>query len=370
MGMDVFNPVMLFTGRDCVKRRGDFARFGRRALVVCGQNAAYKSGALADLETVLQAQKILYAVFDQITPNPLLETVYEGGAAARALGAEMVIGLGGGSALDAAKAVALFAANPALAPMDLYGQVPNPALPIVCINTTAGTGSEVTPTAVLTVPELGNKKSITRPDLYPKLSFCDPVYTHSLPLGTTVSTAVDALSHAMESVFSPKATPMSHGQAFQAISMLASVLPGLTAHLPTAEQRETLLYASTLAGYAIACTGCGFVHAAGYPLTYHHDLPHGTANAYFLPDYLAKMALAAPELAQKVLALLHVESPEGLRAMLSRFPAMPLTLELTREQAAAYAATAGTSKNLRNGAYVVTREELTEIFCNLFCKNP
>jgi hypothetical protein len=150
--------------------------------LVTGGNSARASGALADAIRALDAQGIGYAVFDGIGPNPLISACHRAGETARDCGAEFLIGIGGGSPLDATKAVAIYAANADLTAEAIYKrEYEHPPLPVVLIGTTAGTGSEVTSVAVLTDDASGRKKSILGPDCYASLVFADPEYTHSVP---------------------------------------------------------------------------------------------------------------------------------------------------------------------------------------------
>ena len=359
--IDFFNPVRILSGEGCFASFQGFSAFGRRCVIVCGKTSAKKCGALEDAEAALRSQGIDYMVFDRIEPNPMLATVYEGGRLARIFGAEFVLAIGGGSPLDAGKAVAAFAANPELAPEEIYTAPRKPALPILAVNTTAGTGSEVTPYSILTVPSLENKKSFAGDDLYAKIAFCDPKYTASLPRSFTMSTAVDALSHAVEGYFMKKANALSDALAEQAITLLQKGIRAVIANDLSPATREILLYGSTLAGMVISRTGTGFVHSTGYMLTYHHDVPHGQANAYFLPDFIHCMAKAAPERAARIYKLLGVSDHREFAALLSACDDMPLTLKLPDELCVKYADKTIGAKNVANAVYTVQYDELLGI---------
>ena len=359
--IDFFNPVRILSGEGCFVNFQGFAAFGKRCAIVCGKTSAKKCGALDDAEAVLRAQGIDYMIFDRIEPNPLLSTVYEGGRLARIFGAEFVLAIGGGSPLDAGKAVAAFAANPDLAPEEIYTAPRKPALPILAVNTTAGTGSEVTPYSILTVPSLENKKSFAGDDLYAKIAFCDPRYTLSLPRSFTMSTAVDALSHAVEGYFMKKANPVSDALAEQAITLLQKGIRAVIAGDLSMATREILLYGSTLAGMVISRTGTGFVHSTGYMLTYNHGTPHGWANAYFLPDFVDCMAKAAPERTERIYDLLGVADRDEFAAFLGSCDEMPLDMKLSDELCVKYADKTIGAKNVANAVCQITYDELLAI---------
>lgn len=301
MNMHFYIPTRLITGRDCIRQNAALlADCGTRALLITGRSAARRSGALADVTAALEAGGIPWALYDRIPQNPTLA----GCQAAAALGvefrADLVIGIGGGSALDAAKAVAVLVANPGMTQAELYSlHWPISPLPIVCVGTTAGTGSEVTAVAVLTRPD-GTKKSITADSLFPTLSITDPGYTASMSDYFTRSTAVDALAHCIESYFSRRANAISKAWALEGVRVLLPELKilaeygsaGLNHH-----NRAALYHGSICGGFAISVTGTAFPHTIGYPLTEQFGLPHGVACAVFLPDFLRYNATVMPELA-------------------------------------------------------------------------
>lgn len=363
--MDFFNPVRIVSGRGCLRDFANINQFGKRCLIVTGKSSAKVSGALADAEALLSKAGISYQIFDEIEPNPLLDTVYAGGKTARDFGADFLIGIGGGSPLDAAKAVGIFATNPDMAPEEIFTAPRKDALPLLAVPTTAGTGSEVTPYSILTVPSIENKKSVAGDDLYPKVAFLDPDYTKSMPVSVTFSTGVDALSHAVEGFFMKKASLVSDALARTSIPLLAKGLrqaaTAQSASDISDETREMLLYGSALAGMVISRTGTGFVHSTGYMLTYYHDVPHGHANAYFLADFVAFMEKASPERAREIYALCQVKNADELFALISSCDAMPLDMKLPSERLSYYAERTIGAKNVANGLAAITEEELLAV---------
>lgn len=302
MDCNFYMPVKMVSGEGCVGAHPElFRQLGRRCLIVTGRASAKKSGALDDLTAVLDAVGIQWTVFDEITQNPLLSACKRAGQAARAFGADFLAGIGGGSPLDATKAAAVFAANDIPA-MEVYNKNwPNPALPFVLIGTTAGTGSEITPYAIMTVDQTGRKQSFSREDTFAAAALCDPRYTWSLSQDFTVSTALDAVSHAVEGYFGAKANLLSDAAALAALSRIVPVLrqiEDLQAEEITPRQREALYYGSLAAGMTLNhCSTC-FPHTMGYFLTERYGIPHGRACAVYLPAYVRRGVEYLPHKAQ------------------------------------------------------------------------
>ena len=161
MNFQLYIPTRIVSGDNCLQKHAELLRLGRHALLVTGKMSARRSGVLDDLIPILTGAGIYVTVFDQITENPLLETCYAGGHLAARCGADFVIGIGGGSPLDAAKAIASFAANPQMQMLDLFEAEKRvrPSLPIVAIPTTAGTGTEANPYSIMTLPDHERKKT-------------------------------------------------------------------------------------------------------------------------------------------------------------------------------------------------------------------
>lgn len=302
MEWEYFNPTKLIVGENCVQKNAALLkRLGGSCLIVTGKTSAKASGALGDMIAALDSQGIAYTLFDGVEPNPTLAASKTAGDMARENGLEFVVGIGGGSPIDAAKAAAVYAANE-IALMDIYN-LPwkNPALPVIAVGTTAGTGTEVGPAAVMTTPE-GRKKSLAPPELFPIIAFGDARYTHTLPLRFTVSTALDSLAHAIEGYFSLAANEITDIFAIEAISVLVPQLrllkSGLGAVGPL--ERERLYYASLAAGMVLARCGTTYCHTLGYLLTERYNVPHGFACALTLPDAIRRGGRFAPDKAERL----------------------------------------------------------------------
>ncbi|MBQ6395439.1 MAG: iron-containing alcohol dehydrogenase, partial [Atopobiaceae bacterium] len=223
--MDYFMPTHLFTGDDCIARNaGALKAIGGSCLIATGKHAAKASGAMDDVERALESQGIAYTIWDGVTENPPVASCIEAGRLAAERGAEFILGVGGGSALDASKAIAVFAANPELDEAGFYAKAwANDPMPIVLVGTTAGTGSEVTKVSVLT-DSIARKHSIHDDRLFATVSYGDPRYTGSCSHTTTLTCGVDILAHATEGYFSNKCDEISRAYAVRAIRMLVGPL--------------------------------------------------------------------------------------------------------------------------------------------------
>lgn len=286
--MEFYMPTHLHTGKGCVAAHGkDLRALGSVCAIITDQGAAMASGALEDAQATLAQCGIATFVWDGVTPNPPVLACIEAGRQAAEDGAQFVIGIGGGSSLDAAKAVAVFAANPTLDEEGFYAlKWDRDPLPIVLVGTTAGTGSEVTKVSVLTDAK-ARKHSIHDDRLYATLAYGDSTYTHTCPAAVTLSCGVDIVAHATESYFSRKADEVSRAFATRAIRLAYDPLTRAAAGDALDEELRRRLYeASILGGLAINTTGTCFPHNVGYYLTENYGVPHGFASAVFLPRML------------------------------------------------------------------------------------
>lgn len=290
MDMNFYMPVNIVFGKDCVLRNASMlTKYGKKCIIVTGKNGARKSGALDDVISALKTNGIEYIIFDETEQNPMYSTCLSAACTAKEYGAEFVVGIGGGSPIDAAKAVAVLATCEDTSAEALYsGSWSQRPLPVVAVGTTAGTGSEVTHVSVITSPE-GVKKSFRSPYLYPSLTFGDATYTMSLSPEFTRSTALDALAHCLESYFNRTANDLSKLFAVRGVSILKEMLKKTSdcENAPlTYDDREKLYCASLYGGLAIGVTGTAFPHAMGYYLSERHGICHGNACAVYLEDFI------------------------------------------------------------------------------------
>ena len=298
MTYDFYMPVRILGGENIVKHSAEMlSKFGKNCLIVTGGSGAFKSGALQDVIDALTSVNVNYRIFDKIEQNPLAATCKAGGEEARKYGCDFIIGIGGGSALDASKAVSVFAANPELDTESVYScKFNNQPLPAVGIGTTAGTGSEISAVSVITDSE-GVKRSIKGDFGYFKIVFADWRYTSSCPFKVTVSTALDAFMHASEGWLGPRCNEPAAAFAAECLPKIFFDLKRMykSGDLPDAEGRRTLYHASLSAGFTLNYCGTLFPHPVGYILTEHYGIPHGRACAAFFEGLVRKAEIFAPE---------------------------------------------------------------------------
>jgi len=280
-------PVKVFEETFSLENnKSELVKFGKNALIVTGRNSAKNCGALGDVTTALDSLSISYEIFDKVEENPSTETIGQAVDFARNYSVDFVIGIGGGSPMDAAKSIALLLNHPNASIRDLYDPAfESTALPVVAIPTTCGTGSEVTGVSVLTRHDKKSKGSIPH-KIFPTIAFVDWRYLVNLPERILKSSAIDALCHATESLICAKSNDFSSMFALEALRHLGNALPKLRDGQKDESVLSELLHASTLAGMAIAHTGTAIPHALSYRLTYNNSVVHGFACAYFLPDYV------------------------------------------------------------------------------------
>jgi alcohol dehydrogenase class IV len=285
-----------FTGaKKIVFGRGSFAALPEhiaelkilRPLIVLDRNLA-ETGFREKVDGVLAKAGIGYVIYDKTEPEPPIELADEGTKLALKKKCDGIIGIGGGSAMDLAKAIAVLATNKGKAE-DYLGlnKVPAPGLPKIMVPTTAGTGSEVTFTAVFIRKKLKKKEGMNSPYLYPELALLDPELTLSLPPHPTAATGIDALCHAIESYTSVNASPMSEMMSIEAIRFISDNLRTAVHDGSNIEAREAMLLGSLYAGLGLANAGVTAVHSLSYPLGGKYGISHGLANTIMLPRVMA-----------------------------------------------------------------------------------
>lgn len=283
MTFDFATAGRILFGSGVVSQLAGHARsMGGRALVVTGASPERATALVAGLD----------CVFFAVPGEPALETVRQGVAAARNAGCDVVIAIGGGSAIDAGKAIAAMLAN-AGDPQDYLevigrGQpLANPSVPFIAVPTTAGTGSEVTRNAVLASPEHRVKASLRSPHMLPRMALVDPDLTLDLPPALTASTGLDALTQLIEPYVSVRANPMTDLFCVDGIRRAAEALPRVWSHPRDREARLAMSMASLLGGLSLANAGLGAVHGFAAPVGGMFPAPHGAVCAAVLPHAMA-----------------------------------------------------------------------------------
>ena len=266
------------------KYAGEIGLLGKRVLVVTGRHSAKASGLLGRVEKVLSDKGIKFFEFSEVEENPSFRTLETGAMIARKNNCDCVLGIGGGSPMDAAKGIAILAVNDP--PAKQYAgedKFKNKPLPVMAVPTTAGTGSEITRYAVITDKEENSKKTIASLLIMTAISICDPELTLTLPPRLTASTAMDAISHAIEGYLSNKANPVNDALDLEAIRLAALNLKEAVKNPQNLEARANMLLASLTAGMALNHTGTILGHSMGYALTLDYGLQHGEANGLIIP---------------------------------------------------------------------------------------
>lgn len=286
----IFGPGSLQGIGNEIKRLG-----GRRVLVVT--DPGIKAAGLVDkLSAALESADLPYHVFAEVEPDPRVEVVDESLAAARGFEPDLVVGFGGGSALDISKVTAVMFTN--AGPIDEYfgmELVPKPGLPLVLVPTTAGTGSEMTSICVLSDTKNDVKKGIVSEHMFASAALLDPELTLGLPQHVTAMTGMDAFVHAMESYTGVRASFLTDTLNLQAIRMIAAFLRRAYANGSDIEARTQMLQASCVAGMAFSNTQNGLDHAIALAIGGRFHLPHGLLTAFICPWVMEFNLMACPD---------------------------------------------------------------------------
>jgi alcohol dehydrogenase class IV len=258
--------------------------FGRNILFVTGSSSMKKLGFLDKAITSLEKYGANVVLLDGITPEPTTEMVNRGAELAKEKNIEVVIGLGGGSVIDCAKAIAGVANKENLVEEYLKGkQLESPGLPFIAVPTTAGTGAEVTPNAVLIQKNLQKKESFRSPLLFAKVAIIDPRLTVQLPPKITAESGMDALCQAIETYVSVGANPVTDALVIDAIEMIGDSICKVYQDGENLDLREKMLYGSLLTGMALCNARMGAVHGIAHPLGAIYNLSHGLVCGMLLP---------------------------------------------------------------------------------------
>jgi alcohol dehydrogenase class IV len=362
--MNYYMPVKVAGGENCIVDNASlFKELGGRALIVTGRNSAKKNGSFDDVIKALEANSQTYTLFDRVMANPTIACAFDAAGAAKREACDFVVAVGGGSAMDLGKAAAVLAVNHL--PADALFTTPfDKALPVAAVPTTAGTGSEVTPYAILTNDAVQSKSSLASPLLFPRLAFLDARYLAGLSRNTLVNTAIDALSHGVEGILGVRASAFTDAAAKSGIRAFAECLPALkSGGVDDPAVREKLLFAATLDGMVIANTGTIVVHAMGYSLTYFRHIDHGRANGLLLGAYLrfvqGKEKAVGTDRVGTILDALGMESLDEFDAVINEL--LGKREKFTAAEIEQYAETAIHAKHIANGAVKPDKADLLEV---------
>lgn len=309
-----YSPTEIIFGRGKLNETAKLAKgFGNKALLVTGKGKSSVNTARRVLE-LLQGEGIETAHYDGAAPNPTTDLVTEGAEMAKKLGAEVIIGLGGGSAMDTAKAIAVEASHPGTV-WDYNCHTEGPTdktLPVIAIGTTAGTGSQVTQCAVITRTKDKDKSAVWHRNIFSRIAIVDPDLTRSMPKTVTAQTGFDAFCHNFEAYLSINTSPMVERMALEAIAAIVEYLPKALADGNDMEARSRMAWADTMGGLTNANAGVTLPHGLGMQVGGHcPQVTHGQALAAFYPAFTRYTYPAAVE---KFAAVGRILNP-GLQAV-------------------------------------------------------
>lgn len=375
-------PTRIIFGPGRMLEAGKEAKaMGKKAFLVTGRKAMKKLGVTDRLIDNLKSSGLDVTLFDKTEPNPSKETVHEGAELLKKEKADLVIGLGGGSALDAAKAIAVIASSGGDI-WDYVGmdKITNPVLPIIAIPTTAGTGSEVTHIAVVSDKRNKLKDAVVSHHIFPQVALVDPELMIYMPQYVTASTGIDVLAHAIETYTSNFAQPISGTLALRAIELCSRNLPIASLKEKDIEARANMALASTLAGMAIAQSDTTVAHIIGEALGAFFNVDHGVAVGILLPyvmEYnlctnLQKFAEIAHAMGERIESLMlreaALKSVDAAKCLLTDIN-LPLRLrdigikeDLITEMTDYVMRPGATATNPR----IVSREDVLRIFKEAF----
>lgn len=278
-------PVNLIFGRKRIEEIGvQTAGYGQKAMVVTGKSSTKETGLLAKTIELLTRAGVDSVVFDRVEANPLTTTVYEGAELVKRRGCDVVVGLGGGSIVDAAKSIAFCALNDGDISEYIFGRKQGDrALPIIAVPTTAGTGSEGNSFSVLTNPDTKDKKSLRTPVILPKVSIIDPELMTTMPRAVIAAVGFDALTHNIEAYLALNSQPLTDIQAIYGVRLMAENLTKVYKNPDDMDAWEKVTLVSTLGGMVINTAGVTAPHGMEHPVSGLYNVVHGKGLAALMP---------------------------------------------------------------------------------------
>ncbi len=355
-----FMPTKILFGKDCIINNSNILKdTGNKAMVVTGRKSAKINGAEKDVIFALEKENIKYIIFDEIEENPDVETIVKASEIGKKEKVDFIIGIGGGSPMDAAKAISCLVANPDCTEEILLGEQKK-HLPVIEVPTTSGTGSEVTPLSVLTFHKEKTKYSINQ-KIFAKCTFLDAKYTESLSPKITNNTAIDALSHIIEGYMAVKSSFFSDIIAEAALRLFKECIPCIENREYTFENREKLLICSTIAGILIAQTGTSLPHFFGYQLTYNKHIAHGAANGMLMTSYLK--LFGEDKKVSNILNILGMKNIEELQKFFKKSLKEYYDIKFTLEEIDMYTDNSYLKKEkLKTFPYDISKEDIKNVY--------
>ncbi|MGL4656493.1 MAG: iron-containing alcohol dehydrogenase family protein [Sarcina sp.] len=359
MNFKFYMPTRVLMEKDIVlKSASEFSKLGQKALIITGKYSSKKNGSLDDVKKVLEQEKIEYRIFDEIEENPSVETVCKAAELGRNENVDFIVGIGGGSPIDAAKAIGVMIKNRELTADTLFSNEKLESIDIVAVPTTAGTGTETTQYSILTDHKNKTKRNLGQA-IFPVISLLDAKYMMRMNIAVTRNTAFDALSHIVEGYLNVNASIMTDALAEKAISVWGECIDELLSGEISFETREKLMIASNLAGTIIAQTGTSLPHGMGYALTYFKNVPHGLANGCLYKEYLK--SFKSREKVDKIYKLLGLESQEKFEVIIEVLT--KVDIEISEEELRSWSEEfASNVAKLKNHPETISKEEIYNIY--------
>lgn len=309
-------PTRIFMGEGVVNNIGSEGKIiGAESVLLVTDRGIRDAGILENVTLSLANAGMKVDIFDEVMPDPTVKLVEKGAAVARQKHNDLIIAVGGGSSIDAAKGISVMSTNDgSVCDFEGVDKFSNEPLPIFAVPTTAGTGSEVTFGAVLTDTDRDYKFLIYGSRIVPKIAFLDPIMVSTVPPSVMIPTGMDALTHAIESYMSLRATMQTEALAIGAIKVISANLRQAVANSGNREAAGNMLMAANLAGIAFGNSRLGIVHAMALPLGAFFHIPHGIANTVLLPHGLEYNLIATPQKYIDIAAAMG-EVTQGMPAM-------------------------------------------------------
>lgn len=313
-GFEFCVPTKIIYQEYAVKNRlvEQLKTFDSSKVAIITDKGVVKAGLLKDVVATLDAAGIKYVLFDSVEPNPSTGTCVKAFETAKKIGATVLIAVGGGSSMDVAKSAGILMTNGGdLESYEGADKFSHSIAPTICIPTTAGTGSELTPFAIITVPAKHYKMSIFSSRCLPQVALLDPTLLSTVPPSVAAACGMDALTHAVESFINSVTSPITEAYACEAMRLIGKYLRAYVANRKNLEAAGAMQVASSMAGVAFGVARLGNVHAMAHPLGGFFNVPHGVANAILLP-HIMRFNLLADNGKYKRIAELLGEDTSGL----------------------------------------------------------
>ena len=366
MQFKFYMPTEIHFGEDVIINNKEvFSKIGSKALIVTGRSSAKKNGSYDDVKKALSQTGVEHLLFDEVEENPSLETIEKGSEIGKSNNVDFIIGIGGGSPMDAAKAIAVFIKNPEIHKDNIFSAGKLDSIPVVAVPTTSGTGSEVTQYSIVTSNKEKTKKNLGQ-SIFPKAAFIDSKYTFALPYEITVNTAIDAFTHLVEGYLNTNSTNMSDVFGEKGFELFKYCFEKLIGKELSPEFREKVMMASVMGGIQIAHTGTSLPHGMGYPLTYFKGMPHGLANGVLTIEFLKSFKEQ-----RKIDRMLNILGFRHLAELEAVFNCLiDVKIDITEDEIYEYSRSFIANKNkLKNHPEEAGLEDIIRIYSKSLLKN-